>query len=118
MAVEPGSGIVIYGVWIEGAGWLKHTATGRVFGSDLRPVAETAAELWGPGARVLPCDPSLTEIEPQFLAQQAAQRERDAREAARQEYEQAERQRRFLESVQAAEAAKRKRWGWLSGLLG
>ena len=72
---------VPYAVWIEGTGWLK-SEQGRVFADMNREVAETAAELWGPGARVLPVDlpdggqNALQVLETKFLQQQQDRRNR------------------------------------------
>lgn len=66
---------VLYGVWIEGQGWLKrdktdgqpNTVKDRTFAADSMRVAESAAELWGPGATVRPIDGSLIDLEAVFL---------------------------------------------------
>lgn len=71
---------VPYGVWIEGQGWLKNEQ-GRVFADLHREVAQSAAELWGTGARVTAIDlpdatgrAALEGFEKQFLEQQAKRR--------------------------------------------
>ncbi len=63
--------VTAYGVWIEQAGWLRGDS-GQAFAAVDRAVAEAAAELWGAGAQVLPIDDSLIDLQPKFLAQQAA----------------------------------------------
>ena len=66
---------LIYGVWIDGQGWLKNQR-GIAFGDSRREVADTAVVLWGDGARVLVIDnrvppqmdaSALEELEPRFL---------------------------------------------------
>lgn len=59
----------VYAVWIHGQGWLKQNAENpqSAFVSLEIEVAETAARLWGAGARVLPFDGSLLDFEPRFL---------------------------------------------------
>lgn len=65
----------IYGVWIDGQGWLKRFEDGKdkplVFAALDRHVAETAVTLWGQGAQLLPFDKSLVEFETQLLERQA-----------------------------------------------
>ena len=66
MGVEKQEFLILFGVWIQGRGWLKNEQ-GKVF-TDPRPeVARTAVLLWGPGASVLPIDPSLVDLEAIFL---------------------------------------------------
>lgn len=65
---------VVYGVWVPGAGWLKDPVTRRAFADAQIRVAESAAQLYGAGAHVLPFDASLLALEAMFL-ECAAQRE-------------------------------------------
>lgn len=58
---------IAYGVWIPGLGWLRHEPTKRVFAALQIEVAESAAALWGPDARVMAFDESLADLETVFL---------------------------------------------------
>ena len=71
MTTQPRPNPVAYGVWIAGTGWLR-SGDGKTFAALEKTVADSAAELWGAGARVLPVDDSLIELQDVFLAQQAA----------------------------------------------
>lgn len=59
-----------YGVWVPGEGWLKDEQTRRCFAAVQIEVAQTAAQLYGHGARVLPFDESLAALAPVFLARE------------------------------------------------
>ncbi len=67
---------IMYAVWIPGVGWLKRDDADAqtTFVSYTREVAQTAAALWGGGARVLPFDGSLLELESRFRAREQAAR--------------------------------------------
>ena len=58
---------LIYGVWIDGHGWLK-LHNGVAFADTRIEVARTAATLWGADARILAID----ERSPQNIAQESA----------------------------------------------
>lgn len=45
-----------YAVWIDGKGWLKQIGTDRVFADPRIEVAQSAAQLYGNGAQVMPID--------------------------------------------------------------
>ena len=60
--------VIAYGVWLPSIGWLSHGK--RVFMDPRREVAESAAALWGRGARVMACDESLVDLESVFLERQ------------------------------------------------
>ena len=64
--------VITYGVWIHGQGWLKKDGDApvpmRVFATLHKEIASGAAALWGDGARVLPVDDSLIELEEVFVA--------------------------------------------------
>lgn len=81
---------IAYAVWIPGKGWLRHK-TNVMFLDARRPVAETAAKLYGNGAIVYPSDApaneaatqgELGELEALFLEQERG-RAMQSKQAAR-----------------------------------
>ena len=66
--------VIAYGVWLPSIGWLSHGK--RVFMDPRREVAESAAALWGRGARVMACDESLVDLQDQLLEHQAEREQR------------------------------------------
>ncbi len=63
---------LVYAVWIRGRGWLKQNDAEpqTTFADVNREVAESAAQLWGKDARVLPFDGALLDLEQKFLARE------------------------------------------------
>ncbi len=61
------AGSIAYAVWIRGRGWLRDDG-GNVFADLHLEMAQGAAELWGSGARVVPFDDSMLNLEKVFLA--------------------------------------------------
>ena len=75
------SAAIAYGVWITGSGWLRNPKNpNAIFADTSNAVAQSAAFLYGDGARVTPIDDELIALEPTFLERDTARaRERHAK---------------------------------------
>lgn len=73
--------VLLFAVWIPRSGWLKGSQD-RIFATDVREVAESAARLYGSGSFVTEFDgQAMADLEDVFLSRE---RERDELEEAAQ----------------------------------
>ncbi|MGB8647345.1 MAG: hypothetical protein WCF84_19075 [Anaerolineae bacterium] len=64
-----GPATIAYAVWIRGKGWLRDSGD-SVFADLHIEMAQGAAQLWGKGARVVPFDDAMLNLEKVFLARE------------------------------------------------
>lgn len=70
MTNQPSFDALLFAVWIPGAGWLRG-GNERIFCSDRREIAESAARLYGDGAHVTEFDgEAMIDLEKIFLARE------------------------------------------------